>query len=80
MFKQSHGHWLFSNSLYVIITMALKLKEEFDMALFVTNLMEDDMSMNSEYAYVFFQHSKKSMWCFRWFSFIPNEVWKEENP
>jgi hypothetical protein len=41
--------------------MALKLKEEFDMALFVTNLMEDDMSMNSEYAYVFFQHSKKSM-------------------
>jgi hypothetical protein len=43
-------------------------------------LMEDDMSMNSEYAYVFFQHSKKSMWCFRWFSFIPNEVWKEENP
>ncbi len=48
MFNQSHGHGLFSNSLYAIITMALKLKEEFGMALFITNLMEDDMSMNLE--------------------------------
>jgi hypothetical protein len=28
--------------------MALKLKEEFGMALYITNLMEDDMSMNLE--------------------------------
>ncbi len=48
MFNQSHGHWLFSNSLSAIITMALKLKEEFEIALSITNLMENDMSMNLE--------------------------------
>ncbi len=61
MFNQSHGHWLFSNSLYAIITMALKLKEKFGMALSITNLMEDEYVYEFGIAYVVFQHQKVSM-------------------
>jgi hypothetical protein len=33
MLNQSRGHWLLSNALNVIITMSLKLKEEFGILL-----------------------------------------------
>jgi len=46
--NQSHEHWFFFNALHVTITMALKLKEEFEMPPFMANLMKDDMALALE--------------------------------
>jgi hypothetical protein len=46
--NRSHEHWLFFDVLHVTITMALKLKEEFEIPPFMANLMEDDMALTLE--------------------------------
>jgi len=38
--NQSHGHWLFFNVLHILITMTLKLIEEFRFS--IGTLMDDD--------------------------------------
>jgi hypothetical protein len=43
--NRSHEHWLFFYALHITITMALKLKEEFEIPLFMANLMEDDTAL-----------------------------------
>lgn len=49
--------------------MALKLKEEFGMLLFITNLMEDDMSMNLELP-VFSSNIQKKEYVMFWMVFF----------
>jgi hypothetical protein len=46
--NRSHEHWLFFYALHVTITMALKLKEEFEMPPILANLMDDDMALALE--------------------------------
>jgi hypothetical protein len=43
----------------------------------MANLMEDDMD-GFGVVYVFLQHKNIYIWCFKWVSFIFNEVWKRK--
>jgi hypothetical protein len=46
--NQSHGHWLLSNALNVIITMSLKFKEQYRISLNLQDLIDDDFIIARE--------------------------------
>jgi len=46
--NKSCGHWLLSNALHITITMTLKFKEEFEIATYLDNMMENDFNVTLE--------------------------------
>jgi hypothetical protein len=64
--------WLFFDALHATITMALKLKDKFGMTPFIINLMGHVMVVALELS--MFVSNIKKMQCFKWFSFIPNQL------
>jgi len=67
--NQSHGHWFFFNVLHILITMTLKLIEEFRIS--TGTLMDDDYVVVLELSFLTFNIKK---WRSRYISFIYKEI------